>query len=142
MSRYLISNLLGLVGAAIGGVLGFFTYRWILSHGMIGGMIPGAFLGLGCNILARHPSWARGAFCGIAGLVLGFCTDWYTNLTTDTFWMYLQNLKDVNQVVLLTILLGAAIAFWLGKDAGVGGRSRREEPSVAKTPPPDHGKLS
>ena len=27
MPRYLVSNLLGLVGAVIGGVLGFYTFR-------------------------------------------------------------------------------------------------------------------
>ncbi len=144
MSRYLISNILGLIGAAAGGALGFFAYRWILSQGFIGGMIPGAFLGLGCSLLARHASLARGVFCGIAGLVMGFFTDWYTNVTTDTFWVYLQNAKNINQVVLLTILLGAVIAFWLGKDAGLAGRARGEEPlsPPGKKPEPDQGKLS
>ncbi len=53
MTRYLVSNLLGLVGAAIGGVAGFYIYRWVLSQGFIGGMIPGAFLGLGCSFAVR-----------------------------------------------------------------------------------------
>jgi hypothetical protein len=142
MRRYVISNLLGLVGAALGGVLGFYTYCWIVSKGMVGGMIPGAFLGLGCSLLARHSSFARGVVCGVAGLVLGFFADWKTNVTTDTFLEYLQDVKNVNQVILLMILLGAAIAFWLGKDAGALMRSRRDEASTAPVPPPqpDHGK--
>ena len=36
MARYAVSNLLGLVGAAIGGVAGFYTYRWILTKGFVG----------------------------------------------------------------------------------------------------------
>ena len=36
MSRYLISNLLGLVGAALGGVAGFYVYNWILTQGLVG----------------------------------------------------------------------------------------------------------
>ena|SRR5271165_5624980 len=140
MARYVISNLLGLVGAALGGVLGFYTYRWILGHGFVGGMIPGAFLGLGCSLLARHPSLGRGVVCGIAGLALGFFTDWYTNDTTDTFWMYLQNAKSINQVVLLTIVIGTFIAFWLGKDAGIAGRSRLERTTSGPTPPPESPK--
>jgi hypothetical protein len=144
MARHLISNTLGLIGAVLGGVAGFYTYRWILSQGFIGGMIPGAFVGLGCSLLARHPSVARGVLCGIAGLVLGFFADWFTNITTDTFWIYLQNVKSINKVVLLTIVLGAVIAFWLGKDAGVAGRSRRDELSGAPVKPPqsDQGRLS
>ena len=94
MSRYLISNLLGLVGAALGGVAGFYVYRWILNQGFIGGMIPGAFLGLGCSLLARHPSLARGVVCGVAGLMLGFFTDWYTNVTQQTFWEYLRDIEE------------------------------------------------
>ncbi len=36
MPRYLISNLLGLVGAVIGGVLGFYTFRWLHGQGFYG----------------------------------------------------------------------------------------------------------
>jgi hypothetical protein len=144
MLRYVISNLLGVVGAALGGVAGFYLYCWIVSKGFVGGMIPGAFLGLGCGLLAQHPSYARGVACGIGGLVLGFFADWYTNVTTKTFWEYLQDLKSVNQVYLLMILFGAVIAFWIGKDAGLVGRSRREErpaaPPPVSTPQSDQGK--
>ncbi len=127
MSRYLISHLLGLVGAALGGVAGYFLYRWIASTGLYGGMIPGAFLGLGCGLLARHPSYARGVVCGIAGLALGLFADWTTTITDKSFWEYVQDFKSVNRVLQLMILFGAVIAFWIGKDAGLVGRSRREE---------------
>ena len=50
MPRYLISNLLGLVGAVIGGVLGFYTFRWLLEQGFYGlidsGCVSGARLQL------------------------------------------------------------------------------------------------
>jgi hypothetical protein len=140
MSRYLISNLLGLVGAALGGVAGFYVYRWILHQGFIGGMIPGAFLGLGCSLLARHPSIARGVVCGAAGLGLGFFTDWYTTITQQTFWEYLLDAKSINQVILLTIALGTFIAFWLGKDAGLAGRSRTVAAPTGQTAPQQEGK--
>jgi hypothetical protein len=139
MSRYLISNLLGLVGATLGGVAGFYVYRWILNQGFIGGMIPGAFLGLGCSLLARHPSIPRGVVCGVAGLVLGFFTDWYTTITKQTFWEYLLDMKSINQVILLTIAIGTLIAFWLGKDAGLAGRSRLATAPTEKTAPQQEG---
>jgi hypothetical protein len=140
MSRYVISNLLGLVGAALGGVLGFYVYRWILNQGFIGGMIPGAFLGLGCSLLARHPSIARGVVCGVAGLILGLFTDWYTTITQQTFREYLLDIKSINQVILLTIAIGTFIAFWLGKDAGLAGRSRLATAPAEKTAPQQEGK--
>ncbi len=63
MKRSLISNLLGLVGAAVGGVLGFYTFGWLEDHGFYGLAIPGAFLGLGCGLLAQHRSSARAGSC-------------------------------------------------------------------------------
>ena len=145
MSRYVISNILGLIGAAVGGVAGCYIYWWIFDQGFIGGMIPGAFVGLGCSLLARHISIVRGVACGVGGLFLGFYADWSTNKRPlPPFLDYLKDVKNVNQVYLLMILLGAAIAFWLGKDAGIAGRARREEPpgQPVKTPEPDQGKLS
>ena len=70
MSRYLISNLLGLVGAALGGVAGFYAYNWILNQGFVGLMIPGAFLGLGCSLLAQASvDLARGCLRGRGALL-------------------------------------------------------------------------
>ncbi len=77
MTRLLISNLLGLIGAAIGGVVGFYTFGWLSAYGFFGWAIPGAFLGLGCGLLAQHRSWARGIVCAVAGLVLSFVAEWY-----------------------------------------------------------------
>ena len=68
MLRLVISNLLGLVGAAVGGVAGFLHVPLAArARVRTAGMIPGAFLGFGCSLLARHPSIARGIVCGIAG---------------------------------------------------------------------------
>src|SRR5262249_3394164 len=135
-----VSNVLGLIGAALGGVAGFYAYRWILNQGFIGGMIPGAFLGFGCSLLARHPSFARGVVCGVAGLILGLFTDWYTNLTEQTFWQFLLDLKSVRPIILLTIAIGTFIAFWLSKDAGFVGRSRLERAPKSSAAVPEEGK--
>ena len=137
MARYAVSNLLGLVGAAIGGVAGFYAYRWLLNQGYIGLMIPGAFLGLGCSLLARHPSMVRGVFCGIAGLFLTLYTFW-CNMPPplDPFAEFLKGANDLSQVTKLMGGLGTLIAFWLGKDAALAWRSRREEPSRAQVAEP------
>ena len=75
-TQQITSNILGLIGAAAGGVLGYYTFRWIFDHGFYGMMIPGAFVGLGCGLLAQHPSQVRGALCGLAALCLGLYTEW------------------------------------------------------------------
>jgi hypothetical protein len=131
MPRYLISNLLGAVGAAIGGALGFYTFRWLINQGFYGLIVPGAFLGLGCSLLARHPSTIRGAVCAVAALVLGLYTEWcFFPFNADSSLSYFaSHLSNLKPVTLLMIGLGAAIAYWIGKDAGFPGLAPRRPDS-------------
>jgi hypothetical protein len=119
MPRFLISNLLGLVGAAIGGVVGFYAFTWLVRQGFYGLMIPGAFLGLGCSLLAQHRSIARGVVCGVAAFFLALFSEWwYWPFARDESFSFLvRHFTDKNPVTLLMIVVGAIIAFWMGKDA-------------------------
>ncbi len=148
MPRNLISNLLGLLGAIIGGVAGFYTFQWLWGHGFYGLMIPGAFLGLGCSLLARHPSIGRGVACGISALGLSLFTEWYFSWFKDdpSFRYFLMHVKDLSPVTLLMIGIGSLIAYWVGKDGGFRGYSRPgplpyrpaqhgEQPTAADKPP-------
>jgi hypothetical protein len=132
MPRHLISNLLGFVGAILGGVLGFYTFGWVLEHGFLGLMIPGALLGLGCSLLARHSSVARGVFCAVAALALALFADWwYEPFNADASLKYfLAHVGDLGPVRLLMILFGILIAYWVGKDAGIAGYSKPFRPVV------------
>jgi hypothetical protein len=122
MSRYLISNLLGLVGAIVGGTLGFYTFRWLLSYGYYGPMIPGAFLGLGSGLLARHNSVVRGVLCGIAALGLSLFSEYWCRpfLADDSFQYFVSHLTSLTPITWGMIAGGSLIAFWVGKDAGIG----------------------
>ena len=120
MTRLLISNLLGLVGAAIGGVVGFYTFGWLSAYGFFGWAIPGAFLGLGCGLLAQHRSSARGIVCAAAALVLSFFAEWnyHPFLEDGSFSFMVAHWKDLSPVALLMMGVGTVIAFWVGQDAG------------------------
>src|SRR5271155_4503764 len=113
MPRHLISNLLGLIGAIVGSVLGFYTFGWLLEHGFLGLMIPGALLGLGCSLLARHPSIVRGVFCGIAALGLSLFADWKFEPfnADDSLQFYLSHVMDLGPVRVLMIGIGSLIAY-------------------------------
>jgi hypothetical protein len=125
MPRLLISNMLGLVGALLGGVLGFYTFGRVLEHGFLGLMIPGALLGLGCSLMARHPSLIRGVCCAIAALGLSLFADWWFEpFNADGSWQYyLLHVLDLGPVRLFMIGFGILIAYWIGKDAGIRGYS-------------------
>jgi hypothetical protein len=131
MPRYLVSNLLGLVGAIVGGVVGFYTFGWLLDHGFYGLMIPGAFLGLGCSLLSQHGSMVRGILCGLAGLGLAIFSEWYYGpFKADSSLSYfLTHITSLSPVTFLMIGVGALIAFWVGKDAGFRRSSSLSRPS-------------
>jgi hypothetical protein len=137
MSRYLISNLLGLVGAIAGGVLGFYTFQWLLGQGFYGLIIPGAFLGLGCSLVARHPSRARGIVCAIAALALGLYTEWrfFPFAADESLSYFLKNLSNLKPVTILMIAVAAFVAFWLGGDAGFPGLGGRRGPMPKSSEP-------
>lgn len=120
MPRHLISNLVSLFGALVGGVLGFYTFGWLYGQGYYGLMIPGAFLGLGCGLLAQHASFPRGILCGVGALVLALFTEWqfFPFVADSSLAYFVHHLTDLKPVTMLMTGIGAAIAFWVGKDAG------------------------
>ena len=121
MPRYLISNCLGLVGAVIGGVLGFYTFGWLRGQHFYGQlMIPGIFLGLGwpvCSPSIARPlgessaDWPRSDWGFIPNGSSG------RSLRTDLSY-FLKNVGSHKPVTLLMLGVGALIAFWIGGDSG------------------------
>ncbi len=118
---------LGLLGAVMGGVLGFFAFGWIAQQGFYALVMPGAFLGLGCGLLSRHDSPARGALCGLAGLALGIVAEWsqFPFVRDRSFGFFLTHLHELQPVTLIMVILGGVLAFWFGRGQY---RGRREAP--------------
>ncbi len=141
MPRNLISNLLGLVGAIIGGVLGFYTFLWLLKQGYYGLIIPGAFLGLGCSLLASHRSVVRGILCGVAAFALSQFADWYCTITNASFVDFVRDGKTLTPVTMLMTGVATIVAFWTGGDAGfrgLGARGYSSTPTQGReSRPPD-----
>ncbi|AGA29563.1 hypothetical protein [Singulisphaera acidiphila] len=113
------SNLLGLVGAALGAALGYALFQWLVSQNLYGLMIPGAMMGLGCCLLAQHRSHTRGIVCGIAALILGLYTEWrFYPFRADGGFQYLVvHFFDLKPITQLMLGVGAIFAYWIGKDA-------------------------
>ena len=139
MARLLISNLLGLVGAIIGGVLGFYTFAWLRTKGSMGWRSPGPSWdwAAGCSRVTTRPF--AGCSAGVAALGLSLFTEWkfHPFLADRQFLLPGQSPVGIERpVTLLMIVLGTVIAFWVGKDGGFGslaGRARREPPAPEPT---------
>jgi hypothetical protein len=140
-TRQITSNLLAFIGAAVGGVLGYYIFLWLIQKGFYGLMIPGALLGLGCSLPSNHRSHVRGALCGVAGLVLGLYSEWHFEwFQPDESFAYLAtHIHQKGPVTLLMLAAGAFFAYWLGKDPGLhlfsGQRSAASRMDMQGPPP-------
>jgi hypothetical protein len=131
MPGRLISNLVGAVGGIVGGVLGFYTFKWLEDQGFYGLAIPGSFVGLGCGLLAQHRSIPRGVVCAVAAFALSVFTEWrfHPFLEDNSLSFLLTHLGSKNSVTLLMIGIGTAVAFFVGKDAGYRWLPERRQPA-------------
>jgi hypothetical protein len=119
--RQVTSWILGLIGAAIGGVLGYYIFMWIVDQGFYGLMIPGALLGLGCSLLSQHRSHGRGVICAAAACLLGLYSEWkFAPFRADGgFGYFVTHVAELKPITQGMIVLGAFFAYWLGRDAGL-----------------------
>jgi hypothetical protein len=120
MVNRLISTTLGVIGGIVGGVSGFVLFFWIANQGLYALVLPGAAVGMGCGLLARHRSVARGIACALGALGLGLYTEWkfMPFVADDRFPYMVLHFYSLKPITLIMIALGAALAYYLGKDAG------------------------
>jgi len=143
--RQVANCILGFIGAVIGGALGYYIFKWIVSQGFYGLMIPGALLGLGCSLLSQHRSHIRGIVCGLAGLVLGLYSEWrfWPMVDDGSFTYFVSHVADLKPITQGMIILGAFFAYWLGRDAGfvwLPGAVRQGAPTEKQDPSAREGK--
>ena len=135
----ILNVILPIVGGLIGATIGYYLFFWISRQGFYAMIAPGALMGLGCGLLARDRSIFRGIICGIVGLLLGAFTEWkwypfVDNNRNDLGYLYMiTHLQDLAGIKPVMMFVGAAIAFWLGKDGGYSGTY----PRFGSQKPPD-----
>ncbi len=107
-------TLLVLIGAAVGGALGYFAFFWIIQQGYYALVLPGGLLGLGAGIgKCRHVLLA--VFCGLCALALGLFTQWcYAPFLADeSLGYFLAHIPDLKPLTLIMIALGGLVGFWI-----------------------------
>ncbi len=108
------STLLAIVGAIVGGTLGYFAFFWIEAQGYYGMVLPGGLLGIGAAIGRVRSVWLAAAF-GLAALGLGLYTEWkYAPFKeNDSFWFLLTHVTQKTPIKLLMIAAGGVLGFWI-----------------------------
>lgn len=107
-------DLLVLVGAAVGGTIGYFAFFWMLSQGLYGLVIPGGLLGFGAGWV-RGGSTIMAVLCGLAGLILSLFCEWHGRpfIKDPSLGYFLSHLHELLPMTMLMIAVGTIIAFWL-----------------------------
>lgn len=125
----LLDTVRSIIGAAVGGALGYAVFSWFYRQGFYGMMIPGALLGLGCGLFSREDSAVRGVVCALAAAALALFTEWkFFPFNADGSFSYLvAHTHQIIRVHLLMMALGAVFAYWFGKDGGLDRIAPRKE---------------
>ena len=107
----------GIVGAATGGAIGFYAFKWLLTQGYYGLALPAILLAIGFAICARRTMLSGGLFCAIAGLMLMIFSEWNTSpfIKDESLGYFVNNLAQLQSVTLIFMAVGTAAAFWFGR---------------------------
>jgi hypothetical protein len=113
---------LGIVGAAVGGLVGYFAYVWIVKQGFYAPLVPPAAVGFGAGIAARRRLIPLGVFCAIAGLALGLFVEWDIFPFNDdqSFTYFITHVHRLTPLTLILLAVGAFFSYRLatGFDRG------------------------
>lgn len=115
-SGLVVSWVLGLIGAALGGWLGAVAFGWALKQGFYAMVMPPALVGVGAGLLVRHRSQGLAILCGILGLSLGLWLEWrYFPFTADSGGGYfLTHLHQLRPITWLMLGLGTFLSYRMG----------------------------
>jgi hypothetical protein len=116
-NTFRIATLLrALIGAGVGGIVGYFAFEWILKQGFYAMILPGAAIGIGCGALTRGRFTLFGILSAILAVGLGVFVEWrfYPFVKDDSLSYFITHVHDLKPVSLLMIGFGAVLAFHFG----------------------------
>jgi|ERR1043166_1468542 hypothetical protein len=107
--------LVGLLGAAVGAVLGYFAFSIVLQQGFYALMLPGGLIGLGGGLLVKDRSVLRATICGILAVCVGLFSEWRNApFNADhSFGYFLTHVHELRGMTILMLAGGTAFAAWL-----------------------------
>jgi hypothetical protein len=113
----LLIILRGVLGAAIGGAIGYVVFRLLARNGYYGMLIPGGLLGLCAGLAARGRSQALGAGCAIAALALSIVAEWslFPFVKDASLAYFVTHVHTLPTMKLIMMGFGVALAYWLGQ---------------------------
>jgi len=105
------SILLGVGGIVAGGWFGYWIFHWLLSYGLYGLAIPGAFVGIGLSVAVRRKSFALAIIAAVLSFVWGLYCEWSAFARNASLGEFLANLTQTEPITWVMLLVGAAVSF-------------------------------
>ena len=106
-------QVLALIGAMVGGLIGYFGFLWIAHQGFYALVLPGGLLGLGASLF---PTRSTGVciLCSVLALALGFLAEWqFAPFIVDrSLGYFLTHIHQLKPITLIMIATGTLIGFW------------------------------
>lgn len=129
-----VSLLKGVLGAIVGGTIGYYLFVWGVRQGFYALALPGALVGIGCGYLSGIRSVPLGVLCALSAVGLGLFCQWH-EFTGDGISLteFLSEVANLRSMTKLMLVMGGLFGFWfgLGRESGVFRRratSRPEDP--------------
>ena len=107
----------GMVGAVIGGAIGYLVFRLLAKSGLYGIIIPGALVGLGAGLAARGQSITLGIISAVAALVLSVIAEWsmFPFIRDGSLLYFIAHVHTLPAIKLIMMAIGVGLAYWLGQ---------------------------
>jgi hypothetical protein len=109
----------GIIGAVVGGYVGYLIFRWLLAKGFYALVLPGAVLGLTAGFAARGRSQPLAIMCAIGALCLAIYAEWVRApfAKDDSLLYFVTHLHQLDGAVVKYVMigLGMACAYWFGQ---------------------------
>ena len=103
-----------LLGAALGGLLGYVGFFWIVQQGFYGLILPGGLLGIGAGLFKGGSRYIS-VVCGLLALALGCFTEWRFApfVADDSVGYFVAHMHQLKPITLIMIGAGTLIGFWV-----------------------------
>jgi len=114
---------LGILGALLGGVVGFFLFRFLHGQGLYFMVLPGVMVGLGCGLAARSRSFVFSIIAMAIAIPVAIFCEWKTDVflcddgqTIMGIGEYVSRMVELRGKQLpIFIGLNGLLALWLGR---------------------------
>jgi hypothetical protein len=107
-------TLLPLIGAVVGGIVGYVACDFLWRQGFMALAVPGGFLGLGAGV-AKNNTLAVPIVCGVAAVALGIYVASQISpfFDDDSLGFFIRNLHKSSSGTQIMIAVGGFLGFYI-----------------------------